>query len=103
MNLPWVESPFFSDIIKTKNISEEDKKIAREFGKDFFDGERRHGYGGFNYSPKYWTQVVSDIIEYYKLKDGSKILDIGCGKGFMLYDLTLLIPNITVSGLDISE
>ena len=49
---------------RSAHKTEEDKKIAREFGKDFFDGERRHGYGGFNYNPKYWTQVISDIIEY---------------------------------------
>jgi ubiquinone/menaquinone biosynthesis C-methylase UbiE len=88
---------------RSAHKTEEDKKIAREFGKDFFDGERRHGYGGFNYSPKYWTQVVSDIIEYYKLKDGSKILDIGCGKGFMLYDFLRANSKLEVHGIDISS
>ena len=83
--------------------TEEDKKIAREFGKAFFDGDRRHGYGGFTYNPKYWTQVVSDIIEYYNLKDGSRVLDVGCGKGFMLYDLLRANPKIEVQGIDISS
>ena len=70
--------------------TEEHRTIARKFGKDFFDGDRRVGYGGFNYNSKYWTQVVKDIAEYYKLKPGNKILDIGCGKGFMLYDFLKL-------------
>ena len=45
--------------------TDEDRKIAREFGREFFDGERRHGYGGFSYNPKYWNQVVKDFIEFY--------------------------------------
>ena len=71
---------------REKNKTEEARKIAREFGKDFFDGERKYGYGGFNYSPKFWSKVVEDIANYYSLKDGGKILDVGCAKGFMLYD-----------------
>ena len=62
------------------------REIARKFNKDFFDGERKYGYGGYNYNPRYWTEVVKDFQDYYQLKDGSKILDVGCGKGFMVYD-----------------
>ena len=83
--------------------TEEHRTIARKFGKDFFDGDRRVGYGGFNYNSKYWTQVVKDIAEYYKLKPGNKILDIGCGKGFMLYDFLKLNPQFDVFGIDISK
>ena len=81
----------------------EDVDIARKFGKDFFDGDRKVGYGGFRYNSKYWNQVVKDIAEYYKLKSGDKILDIGCGKGFMLYDFSKLNPKFEIFGLDISE
>ena len=83
--------------------TEEHRAIARKFGKDFFDGDRKVGYGGFNYDPKYWTKVVKDISDYYKLKSGDKILDIGCGKGFMLYDFLKLNPQFDVFGIDISE
>ena len=88
---------------RSKAKTEDDRAIARQFGKDFFDGDRKVGYGGFNYNPKYWTQVVKDIAEYYKLKPGDKILDIGCGKGFMLYDFLKLNPDFNVFGIDISK
>ena len=66
--------------------TDEVRLVARKFDKDFFDGDRKYGYGGYNYNPRFWTSVVKDFSDYYKLKDGSKILDIGCGKGFMIYD-----------------
>lgn len=83
--------------------TEEDKIIARQFGKDFFDGERRHGYGGYNYHPRFWTGVVKDMADFYSLTNKSKILDIGCAKGFMLYEFTRLLPDIEVRGIDISK
>jgi ubiquinone/menaquinone biosynthesis C-methylase UbiE len=78
-------------------------KIARKFGKQFFDGERKFGYGGFSYNPKYWQIVVKDFVEYYKLKPNAKILDVGCAKGFMLYDFKRQFPEMEVCGIDISE
>ena len=83
--------------------TEEHRVIARKFGKDFFDGDRKVGYGGFRYDPKYWTEVVKDISNYYELKSGDKILDVGCGKGFMLYDFFKLNPQFDIYGIDISE
>lgn len=78
-------------------------KIARKFDEDFFDGDRKYGYGGFSYNPKYWTVVVRDLVNYYKLKPGSKVLDVGCAKGFMLFDLKRQFPEIEVRGIDISN
>lgn len=83
--------------------TDDDRKIAREFGREFFDGERRHGYGGFSYNPKYWSQVVKDFIEFYGLESNASILDIGCGKGFMLYDFLSVNPKLNVKGIDISN
>lgn len=80
-----------------------DRVLAREFGKAFFDGERSHGYGGFAYSPRFWENVIPTFQEQYNLDKNSKILDIGCAKGFMLYDFMRLIPGINVSGVDISK
>lgn len=79
------------------------RKIARKFGKDFFDGDRKYGYGGFFYDPKYWKKVVRDFKKYWKLNNKSSILDVGCGKGFMLYDLKKILPKANIAGIDISR
>ena len=83
--------------------SEEDVVIARKFGKDFFDGDRNYGYGGYNYDPKFWQPVVPAFKNYWNLKSENSILDVGCGKGFMLFDLYKMIPGIKLAGIDISE
>ncbi|MCU4674734.1 class I SAM-dependent methyltransferase [Catenovulum sp. 2E275] len=81
----------------------EDRAIARQFGKAFFDGSRDTGYGGFSYMPRFWQPVIPDFKAHYGLDSTSHILDIGCAKGFMLYDFQQLIPGIQVSGIDVSE
>ena len=93
-----------------RNLSEraqektmEDRKIARKFGKEFFDGERRHGYGGFTYQSRFWENVIPDFVKFYNLKSDAKILDIGCAKGFMLYDFKKYNSTFQVHGIDISE
>jgi ubiquinone/menaquinone biosynthesis C-methylase UbiE len=83
--------------------TEEDREIARQFGKDFFDGDRLHGYGGFNYFARFWQPVTPMLKEYWNLHAGSSVLDVGCAKGFMLHDLAEMIPGINVKGVDISE
>ena len=83
--------------------SEEARVIARKFDKEFFDGDRNHGYGGFIYNPKFWQPVIPDFIKYWGLNSKSSILDVGCAKGFMLYDLSKLIPGINLQGMDISD
>jgi SAM-dependent methyltransferase len=83
--------------------TEEDRWIARRFGKEFFDGERRHGYGGFHYHPRFWQPVIPALENYYGLKAGSRVLDIGCAKGFFLYDLIQMIPGIIARGVDVSQ
>ena len=92
------------DLSKRRNEkTEEDRIIARRFDKEFFDGDRKNGYGGYYYNSKFWTEVVKDLNNFYKLKNGSKILDIGCGKGFMLFDFMKLNPNFVLEGIDISD
>jgi ubiquinone/menaquinone biosynthesis C-methylase UbiE len=88
---------------RSEQKSEKDREIARKFGKDFFDGDRKHGYGGYNYNPKFWQQVVPTFREYWDLKSSNSILDVGCGKGFMLYDFTKQIAGIKIKGIDISS
>ena len=77
-------------------------KVACQFGKDYWDGGRNYGYGGFYYDGRY-EAVAKKMIEYYNLGPDSKILDIGCGKGFLLYEFTKLIPGISVTGIDFSQ
>ena len=76
--------------------------LAKQFGRDFFDGDRKCGYGGYKYDGR-WKSVVKRMKDYYKLSDNAAILDIGCGKGFMLHDFIELIPKAVISGIDISE
>lgn len=83
--------------------TQEDICMAKRFGKEYFDGPRTQGYGGYCYYPKFWTEVVKDFIQHYNLTKGSKILDVGCGKGFMLYDFIKALPGIVVRGIDISQ
>ena len=83
--------------------TEEDRAIAREFGKEFFDGDRKHGYGGYHYHPRFWQPVIPTFQEFYGLTKISSVLDVGCGKGFMIHDMAELIPGIKVRGIDISE
>ncbi len=83
--------------------TEEDRKIARQFGKEFFDGKRRHGYGGFSYNTRFWQPVVPTFQQFYSLTAGQRVLDVGCAKGFMLHDLLALIPGLLIQGVDVSE
>jgi SAM-dependent methyltransferase len=76
--------------------------IARKYGKDYWDGKRRYGYGGYSYIPNLLEPIAIKIIKNFNLSNNSKILDVGCGKGFMLYEIKRLLPKITVKGFDIS-
>ena len=83
--------------------TEKDREIARKFGKEFFDGDRSHGYGGFSYNPKFWSPVVPTLKEYFSLSSNTSLLDVGCAKGFMLNDIAVAIPGIKLKGIDVSE
>jgi len=83
-------------------VGEEDRRIAKQFGREFFDGTRDQGYGGYRYDGR-WVPVVERMKDYYGLADDAGILDVGCGKGFMLHDFKKVMPLCTVAGLDISE
>ena len=91
--------------LKKRKLVKSEKiiKIARKFNKDFFDGDRKYGYGGFKYNKKYWRNVTKEMIKYYSLNNKSTILDVGCAKGFMLYDFKKHLPKAKVAGIDISR
>lgn len=77
-------------------------RLAKQFGKDFFDGDRKCGYGGYKYDGR-WKAVVERMRQYYNLPSNAAILDVGCGKGFMLHDFKEVMPNCSVAGIDVSE
>ena len=83
-------------------VSKKTRKKLQKFGKEYFDGDRKHGYGGYYYNKKFFRKIVKEIIKHYKLKNDSKILEIGCAKGFMMYDFKYFLPKAEVRGLDIS-
>ena len=78
-------------------------KIAKKYGKDYWDGKRKYGYGGYKYIPGRWKNLAKKLIKLYKLKAGSKVLDVGCGKSFLLREMLILQPNLKIVGIDISN
>jgi len=87
---------------RAESKTPEDRAIAKRFDKDFFDGDRRHGYGGYRYDGR-WRPVAERMIEYYQLPANARILDVGCAKGFLMHDFKSCLPDATVRGLDVSE
>jgi len=79
----------------------EDRALAKQFGRDFFDGERRHGYGGYRYDGR-WLPVARRMVEHYQLGPDARILDVGAAKGFLMHDFLQVLPGATVRGIDVS-
>lgn len=90
----------------TGRVMEADKaecaKVAKEYGYDYWDGERKYGYGGYRYDGR-WRSVAKKLADHYQLKAGQKVLDVGCGMAHLLYELTQEVPGLQVSGIDISR
>lgn len=89
-----------------QRVVEHDKaecaEIARQWGYDYWDGDRRFGYGGYSYDGR-WAPIARDMIDFYDLKAGNRVLDVGCGKAFLIYEMQQALPGLVVTGLDISE
>ncbi len=79
----------------------ESSEVASRFGEEYWDGDRRYGYGGYRYDGR-WRPVAEAIARHYDLKSGDRLLDVGCGKGFLLHELASVVPGLVVAGLDIS-
>lgn len=77
-------------------------KTAKQYGYDYWDGDRKYGYGGYHYDGR-WKSVAEKIAQHYQLKPGQKVLDVGCGKAYLLYELTQAVPGLIVKGLDLSR
>ena len=78
-------------------------KIAKKYEKEYWDGDRRYGYGGYKYIPGRWKSVAETLIKNYNLSNNSSVLDVGCGKAFLLYEMKLLLPGLKITGFDISK
>lgn len=78
-------------------------ELSKKWGVEYWDGDRRICYGGYKYMEGRWEKVARAMAEHYGLKAGDKILDVGCGKGFLLFDFTKVVPGIEVYGIDVSE
>jgi SAM-dependent methyltransferase len=76
-------------------------EVASRFGAEYWDGERRYGYGGYRYDGR-WRPLAERLAARYGLRAGSRVLDVGCGKGYLLYELTQAVPGLAVRGLDVS-
>ena len=87
---------------RTTAQSAENIRIAREYGREYFDGARDTGYGGYRYDGR-WVAIAEDMVAHWGLKAGDRVLDVGCGKGFLVKDLMKVCPGLEVFGLDISE
>jgi SAM-dependent methyltransferase len=77
-------------------------ELAKKFDYDYWDGDRRICYGGYRYLEGRWEKVARAMVEHYDLPPKPKILDIGCGKAFLLYDFLKVIPDAEIHGIDIS-
>ena len=77
-------------------------ELAKKWGYDYWDGDRRICYGGYKYVPGRWAPVAKAMANHYGLKAGDRVLDVGCGKGFQLVELTKVLPGLQVRGLDVS-
>lgn len=78
------------------------RAVALRFGEEYFDGRREQGYGGYRYDGR-WVPIARDIVAYFGLRAGHRVLDVGCAKGFLVKDLMLVCPGLQVYGLDISH
>lgn len=76
-------------------------EVAKRWGEDYWDGERRFGFGGYHYDGR-WRALAERMVAHYDLKPGMRILDVGCGKGFLLYEFTQVLPGLEITGIDIS-
>lgn len=74
--------------------------VSKRFGQEYFDGDRRYGYGGFKYDGR-WVSFAKKLIAHYGLQPGDRVLDIGCAKGFVVHDFRA--GGMEAFGLDISD
>jgi len=91
---------YLARVVRTDKAASAEKALKWDF--DYWDGSRDTGYGGYFYDGR-WRPIAEAMIAAYDLKAGMRVLDVGCGKGHLLYELLTACPGLIVSGLDISS
>jgi len=90
------------DIASRESAVPSGREVAKRFGEEYFDGDRGQGYGGYRYDGR-WVPVAERMRDFYRLRAGHRVLDVGCAKGFLLHDFRRVVPGVRVAGLDVSE
>ena len=90
-------------IERMMNMKVKCMKISKKFSYDYWDGDRKYGYGGYTFIDGYWKPLALKLIKNYSLSNKSSLIDIGCGKAYLLYEIKKILPNIKLIGLDISS
>ena len=88
--------------LKERNINKKNIQLALKYSKEYFDGNRSQGYGGYYYDGR-WVNVARKVIKIFNLKNNSRFLDVGCAKGFLMHDLKTILPKLKLYGIDISQ
>ena len=100
--MPFFDPKYFKKKNKVNRVVTrklKNKLIAWELDKEYYDGDRNNGYGGFSYDGR-WLKLLPAFIKKYKLNNNSKILDLGCKKGFIMKDLKILLPGAKIYGIE---
>lgn len=78
-------------------------KKSKKYSYDYWDGNRKYGYGGYKYIKDYFKPLAKKLINTYNLTNLSSVLDIGCGKGFLIFEIKKILPKIKIIGCDLSS
>jgi len=77
-------------------------KIARQFGKDYWDGDRKFGYGGMRYDGR-WRVVAEAMANITDSNPATGFWTWAAGKVFCSTIFTQVVPGVEIRGLDISS
>ena len=93
--------------LKNRYVSKNSRTIKNRItasykSKEFYDGHRSNGFGGYKYDGR-WEKVAERIFSVYKLNKLAKILQIGCDKGFLIYDIKKIHPKAEIIGVENSK
>src|SRR5258706_2781644 len=89
------------NLIARKQGQAGNRIIARRFGREYFDGTREQGYGGYRYDGS-WIPLARDIAAHFRLERGGRVIEIGCPKGFLMPELIDVLTALGSSVLEIS-